>query len=520
MTARMPGDVHAGPRFDAVIFDLDGVLVDSEIWWDEVRQAFAADHGRSWTVLDRAAVMGANSRQWSETMRQRLELELTDGEIERAIVDGVVERFRTEGVPVIGGAVETVRRIAGGWRVAVASSAHREVIDAALATTGLTDVFQVVVSSDEVDRGKPSPDVYLEAARRLRVAPGRCLVVEDSLNGVSAAVAAGMTVVLVPNRSVPPADGTAALAQHVLDDIGRLDPSVIVADDSPPSVPVGSIEGESQPPEASGPALPARDSDGGSDGGSNGDAGREPELPRNGLPLSEIAAWRRTVRYWVSRVAVGVLARCYVRLRVEGIDRLPHGPAVYCFNHLNWTDPFMLMATLPMRPRLFFFGPKEEDMDLGGRNRVMRWTGTALPYKPGKNDLLGATRRVDAVLRSGAVIGIAGEGRIHHRESALLPLNEGTAYFAIRSGVPIVPIAINGTSWLRLGRVVRIRVGEPIQTTGRPTREAISDATEQTSRALRDLVADAPDLPRPGPIGRWLTERFNEWPEGARPDDR
>ncbi|MEK6720850.1 MAG: HAD-IA family hydrolase [Chloroflexota bacterium] len=481
MTATMPGDVDAGPPFDAVIFDLDGVLVDSEIWWDEVRRSFAADHGRSWTMLDRAAVMGANSRQWSATMRERLNLELTDAAIERAIVDGVVGRFASAGAPAIAGAVETVRRIAGRWPVAVASSAHREVIDAALATTGLTDVFRIVVSSDEVDRGKPSPDVYLEAARRLGVAPGRCLVVEDSLNGVSAAVAAGMTVVLVPNRSVPPADGTAELAALVLDDIGRLDPSAIAATSRRPSM---------------------------------------AEAPRDALPLSEIPAWRRTVRYWVSRVVVGVLARGYVRLRVEGMDRLPGGPAVYCFNHLNWTDPFMLMATLPMRPRLFFFGPKEEDMDLGGRNRIMRWTGTALPYKPGKNDLLGATRRVDAVLRSGAVIGIAGEGRIHHRESALLPLNEGTAYFAIRSGVPIVPIAINGTSWLRLGRIVRIRVGEPIHTAGRPTREAIADATERTSRALRDLVADAPDLPRPGPLGRWVTERFNEWPEGARPDDR
>ncbi len=120
------------------------------------------------------------------------------------------------------------------------------------------------------------------------------------------------------------------------------------------------------------------------------------------------------------------------------------------------------MAVLPFRPRLSFFGPKEEDMGVGGRNRVMHWTGTTIPYKPGKNDLLDATRRVAAVIGAGGVVAIAGEGRIGAIESALLPLNDGPAYFALRSRVPLVPIAINGTSWLRFGGRVRVRVGEPI----------------------------------------------------------
>jgi HAD superfamily hydrolase (TIGR01509 family) len=207
-----------------VIFDLDGVLVDSEIWWDEVRQAFAAAHDRPWTAADREAVMGSNSRQWSATMRERLRLDLPAEAIEAAIVDGMIRRYATEGPPRIDGAAETVRRIAStGVPVAVASSSHRAVIDTALDGLGIHDAFRVVVSSDEVVHGKPAPDVFLEAARRLAVDPARTLVVEDSLNGIRAAKAAGMGAVLVPNRSIPPAPGADQLADRVLDRLAELD---------------------------------------------------------------------------------------------------------------------------------------------------------------------------------------------------------------------------------------------------------------------------------------------------------
>ena len=210
-----------------VIFDLDGVLVDSEIWWDEVRQAFAAQHDRTWTAADREAVMGANSAAWARIMRERLDLDMPEAEIEHVIVDAVVERYRADGPPLIDGAVEAVRRIAGTYPVAVASSAHRAVIDAALEATDLAGTFEVVVSSDEVAHGKPAPDVYLEAARRLGCDPSGCLVAEDSLNGVRAAKAAGMTVVLIPNQSVPPAPGTAAMADLVVDRLADLDPASV-----------------------------------------------------------------------------------------------------------------------------------------------------------------------------------------------------------------------------------------------------------------------------------------------------
>ena len=211
----------------AVIFDLDGVIVDSEIWWHEARVAWAAERGLTWGHADSTTVMGANSRGWARIMRDRMCLpEADEPAIEADIVGRVTERYR-HGAPEIEGAVGAVRRLAAAWPVAVASSAHREVIDAALAATGLLDVIPIVVSSDEVAHGKPQPDVYREAARRLGIPAADCLVVEDSLNGVRAGVAAGMTVVLVPNASVPPAAGTADFAHHVLDRLADLEPGKI-----------------------------------------------------------------------------------------------------------------------------------------------------------------------------------------------------------------------------------------------------------------------------------------------------
>jgi 1-acyl-sn-glycerol-3-phosphate acyltransferase len=233
-----------------------------------------------------------------------------------------------------------------------------------------------------------------------------------------------------------------------------------------------------------------------------------------GEPLHPV---RRALRYWAARIAAWVVVRTYLRPRLIGRERLPPGPAVYCFSHMNWTDPFILMAVMPFRPRLYFFGPKEEDMAVGGRNRLMSWTRTTVAYRPGKSDLIDATRRVGAVIASGGVLAIAGEGRIHASERELTPLNVGPAYFALRSGVPLVPVAINGTSWLTFGRRVRIRIGEPIATGGRPTSDAVEALTARCTAAILALVRDEPELERPGPVGRWLTELFNDWPDGSRP---
>ena len=240
------------------------------------------------------------------------------------------------------------------------------------------------------------------------------------------------------------------------------------------------------------------------------------ESARPELPGADVHPARRTVRYWMVRVSIWIVARAVFRIELVGRGRLPSGPAVYCFNHMNWIDPFMLTAVLPFRPRLYFFGPREEEMSVGGRNRLMVWSGMAIPYKPGKSDLLEATRRTGRVFQAGGALGIAGEGRIHARESELLPLNEGPAFFALRSGVPLVPVGIRGTSWLAFGRRVRVTVGEPIPVAGRPTREAVEALTEACWKGLFDVVRDAPELEVPGRFGRWLTDLFNDWPEGSR----
>jgi 1-acyl-sn-glycerol-3-phosphate acyltransferase len=225
----------------------------------------------------------------------------------------------------------------------------------------------------------------------------------------------------------------------------------------------------------------------------------------------------RPYRFRIVRALLAVVVRLILRVRVEGREHLPAGPAIYCANHLNWTDPLIMLTVLPTRPKLAMFGPKEADMTKGGRNRIIMWAGFGIPYRPAKNDLIDITRRVQRVLEDGWAILIFGEGRIHRGERELMPLADGTAYFALRAQVPIIPVAINGTSWLWFRRRIRIRIGEAIAPEGRPNREGVEAMTARTTAAMRHLVSDYPDPSEPGPFGRWLTELFNDWPEGARP---
>lgn len=207
---------------------MDGVLVSSEPWWNAARVAFALAHDRQWTRDDQDLCMGGNSREWAEIMQTRLRLpDLAIQAIQDAVVAGVVSRYRANPVPIIGDAPAQVRRIARDWPVAIASSSHRDIIAAAVDALGLHEVMGAIVSSDEVPLGKPAPDVYLLAATRLGVAPDRCLVVEDSVNGVRAGNAAGMTVVLVPNESSPPTGDARDLADHVVGSLAELHPDAL-----------------------------------------------------------------------------------------------------------------------------------------------------------------------------------------------------------------------------------------------------------------------------------------------------
>lgn len=235
------------------------------------------------------------------------------------------------------------------------------------------------------------------------------------------------------------------------------------------------------------------------------------------LPRADLPPWRRRLRYRIARVVIWVIVHSILRVRLEGREQIVAGPAMYCFNHMGWVDPGVLLAAFPGSIRMYFYGPKEETLLVGARNRLIRWMGIAVPFKPGKDDLLASVKKAQAVFASGASLAIAGEGAIHVHEGDLLPLQEGAAYLAMRAGVPIVPVAMTGTSWLGFRRLVRVRVGEPIPTAGvRPTHEAIESFTWRTWHALRSMVADDQDLPMPGPFGRWLTELFNDWGPGGR----
>jgi len=211
---------------DAVIFDLDGVLIDSESVWDAARRAVVADNGGSWTETATRAMQGMSSPEWSRYLRDELGVELDPDEISRQVVERMLAAYERE-VPLLPGAVQAVRRLAERWPLGLASSANRPVIDAALQSAGLAGCFAATVSGDEVARGKPSPDVYLEAARKLSVEAGQAAAVEDSSNGLRAAAAAGMLVIAVPNREFPPADDALALASLVVQSVGELTPELI-----------------------------------------------------------------------------------------------------------------------------------------------------------------------------------------------------------------------------------------------------------------------------------------------------
>jgi HAD superfamily hydrolase (TIGR01509 family) len=211
---------------DAVVFDLDGLLLDSEQVWDEVREQLTRERGGRWHGEATLDMMGMSAPEWSRYMHEQLGVPDRPEEINAEVVRRMLDRYR-EQLPLLPGATEAVERIAAPWPLGLASSSNRELIEVALEAAGIDGLFQVTVSSEEVARGKPAPDVYLEAARRLDVAPERAAAVEDSHNGILSARAAGMRVIAVPNPHFPPRAEALAEADVVLASLDELTPDVV-----------------------------------------------------------------------------------------------------------------------------------------------------------------------------------------------------------------------------------------------------------------------------------------------------
>jgi len=211
----------------AVVFDMDGVLIESEETWSRVRAAVVARHGGAWTERDQRNVMGDNSRQWSAYIKGAWRLPQSEDEIFREVLATMIESYERDGLVVLPGAAEAVAALGAHYPLAVASSSPRELIRVALRVAGFEDAFRVVVSSDDVARGKPAPDVYLLAAKRLGAPAERCAAVEDSTNGIRSAVAAGMATIAVPNGTFAPDPDAVAQARLVLPSLRELTPAVV-----------------------------------------------------------------------------------------------------------------------------------------------------------------------------------------------------------------------------------------------------------------------------------------------------
>jgi HAD superfamily hydrolase (TIGR01509 family) len=206
---------------EAVVFDLDGVLLQSEEVWDAVRERYVVDHGGRYDDGVQRAMMGMSAPEWSRFLHEEAGVWEDPEDINRHVVERMLEAYRRE-LPLVPGAEAAVRRAAEAFPLALASSSNREIFETVLELAGLADCFRATVSSEEVAHGKPAPDVYLEAARRLGVAPERCAAVEDSHTGIRSATTAGMRVVAIPNASYPPDQEALALADVVVHSLDEL----------------------------------------------------------------------------------------------------------------------------------------------------------------------------------------------------------------------------------------------------------------------------------------------------------
>jgi len=221
---------------EAVIFDLDGVLVDSEPVWEQVRRRYVAEHGGTWQPDTQSRLMGMSTGEWARYLSEELGVDRSAETVADEVVAEMVRRYDAD-LPLMPGAVDAVRRMAARWRLGLASSSPSRLIDRLLEDARLTKVFEVTLSTEDVARGKPDPDVYLNVAQRLRLAPQVCAAVEDSSNGLRSAAAAGMAVIAVPHPVYPPRPEALALARLTIGDLAGLTVARVAA--LAPSAPGG-----------------------------------------------------------------------------------------------------------------------------------------------------------------------------------------------------------------------------------------------------------------------------------------
>jgi HAD superfamily hydrolase (TIGR01509 family) len=211
---------------DAVIFDLDGVLLESEQSWNAAKEELVRETGGRWREDAPTAMMGMSSPEWAAYLHDELHVPLDPDAISENVVRRMADGYRRE-LPLLPGAVESVRALSARWPLGLASSSNREVIELVLELAGLRDAFEAAVSSEEVARGKPAPDVYLAVAERLAADPAACVAIEDSSNGRRAAAAAEMAVIAVPNPHYPPEEDALALAAEVVAGVGEVTPDLV-----------------------------------------------------------------------------------------------------------------------------------------------------------------------------------------------------------------------------------------------------------------------------------------------------
>jgi HAD superfamily hydrolase (TIGR01509 family) len=212
----------------AVVFDLDGVIIDSEEVWEEVRRGYVAEHGREFLPDTQQRLMGMSTPEWARYLAEDVGVGVPPERVAADVLDRMAERYRAR-VPLIPGAVDAVHRIAARFPVALASSSARVLIDRVLESAGLTGVFRATLSTEEVPRGKPAPDVFLAAAERLGADPAECAAIEDSSNGLRGAAAAGMAVICVPHGVYPPAQDALARTDLVVESLDELTVEAIEA---------------------------------------------------------------------------------------------------------------------------------------------------------------------------------------------------------------------------------------------------------------------------------------------------